>query len=59
MSTASGACPQRLHLIAYRRSQVVTETELEDLIAEGQRFTAAIRAWLAAHHSPLIPGDAE
>ncbi len=53
------ACRQRRYLIAYRRSQVVTETELEDLIAEGQRFTEAVRAWLGTHHAPLAPDGSE
>ena len=51
------ACRQRRHLIAYRRAQVVTETELEDLLAEGKRFLEAVRAWLVAHHAPLRPDD--
>lgn len=53
------ACRQRRHLIAYRSSQVVTATELDDLIAEGERFAEAVRAWLVAHHAPLAPDELE
>ncbi|MBM3473684.1 MAG: hypothetical protein FJX75_10490 [Armatimonadetes bacterium] len=49
------ACRQRRHLVVYRRAQAVTETELEDLLAEGKRFLQAVRAWLVAHHAPLAP----
>jgi hypothetical protein len=45
----------RRHAATYRRPGTVTETELEDLVAEATRFGRAVREWLAAEHPTLAP----
>jgi len=51
------ACRQRRNAAAYHGAEVVTETELDDLVAEARRFGEALRQWLSAQHPTLGPSS--
>lgn len=51
------ACRSKRNSVDYDRAGIVTERDIEELIAEGERLRTEVVAWLATRHPDLAASD--
>jgi len=53
------SCRRKRHQATYERISVVSQAELDDLLAAAKAFRGEVLQWLASNHLELLPGEAE